>query len=88
MGVEIGPYIEGENLAEDVRELGAWQTFGPKRVEVADEWRKIHNEKLYDLYSSQYITQVIKSIRMRWTGHVACMGETCVQGLCEETWGK
>jgi len=25
--------------------------FGPKRDEVAGEWRKLHNEELNDLYS-------------------------------------
>jgi len=28
-----------------------------------------------DLYSSPNILRVIKSRRMRWAGHVACMGE-------------
>jgi len=49
--------------------------FGPKRDEVTGEWRKLHNEELNDLYSSPNIVRVIKSRRMRWTGHVACMGE-------------
>jgi hypothetical protein len=26
--------------------------FGPKRDEVTGEWRRLHNEELYDLYSS------------------------------------
>jgi len=50
--------------------------FGPKRDELTGEWRKLHNEKLNDLYSSPSIVQVIKWRRMRWTGHVARMGET------------
>ena len=49
--------------------------FGPKRDEVTGDWRKLHNEKLYDLYSSPNIVRVIKSRRMRWAGHVALMGE-------------
>ena len=35
----------------------------------------MHNEELNDLYSSPNIVRVIKSRRMRWAGHVACMGE-------------
>jgi hypothetical protein len=49
--------------------------FGPKRDEVKGEWRKLHNKDLNGLYSSPNIVRVIKSIRMRWTGHVARMGE-------------
>ena len=50
--------------------------FGPKRDEVTREWRKLHNERLNDLYCSPNIIRVIKSRRMRWAGHVARMGET------------
>ena len=49
--------------------------FGSKRDGVTGEWRKLHNEELNDLYSSPNIVRVIKSRRMRWTGHVACMEE-------------
>ena len=49
--------------------------FGPKRSEVTSEWRKLHNEKLNDLYCSPNIVRVIKSRRMRWARHVARMGE-------------
>jgi hypothetical protein len=48
--------------------------FGPKRDEVTGEWRKLHNEELGDLCSSPSIIRIIKSGRMRWTGHVARMG--------------
>ena len=49
--------------------------FGPKRDEVTGEWRKLHDEELNELYLSRNIFCVIKSRRMRWAGHVACMGE-------------
>jgi hypothetical protein len=42
---------------------------------MTEEWRKLHNEELNDLYSSPTIVRVIKSISMRWAGHVARMGE-------------
>jgi hypothetical protein len=47
--------------------------FGPKRLGVTGEWRKTHNEKLKDLYCST--VRVIRSRRMRWAGHVACVGK-------------
>ena len=42
--------------------------FGPKRGGVTEEWRKLHNEELNDLYPSPNIVPVIKSRRMRWRG--------------------
>jgi hypothetical protein len=48
--------------------------FGPKRDEVAGEWRKLHNEELHDLYPSPSIIRIIKA-KMRWAEHVARMGE-------------
>jgi hypothetical protein len=49
--------------------------FGPKRDEVAIEWRKMHNEELRDLYSSPSIIRMINFGRRRWAGHVSRMGE-------------
>jgi hypothetical protein len=42
---------------------------------VTEEWRKLHNEELRDVYSSPSIIRIIKSRRMRWAGHVARMGK-------------
>jgi hypothetical protein len=47
--------------------------FGPKGEEVAGGWRRLHYEELYNLYASSNIIKVIKSRRMKWVGHVACM---------------
>jgi hypothetical protein len=49
--------------------------FGPKRDEVAGEWRELHSEELHNLYLSPDIIRQVKSRRMRWAGHVARMGE-------------
>jgi len=51
------------------------RTFVPKRVKVKREWRKLHDNELNDLYCSPNSVRVIKLRRMRWTGHVASMGE-------------
>jgi hypothetical protein len=40
--------------------------FRPKRDKVTGEWRRLHNEELYPLYSSPR--------RMSWAGHVALRG--------------
>ena len=49
--------------------------FGPKRDEVAKEWRKLHSEELHDLHSSPNINRVTKSKRMRRPEFVTRMGE-------------
>jgi hypothetical protein len=48
--------------------------FGPKWDEVTGEWRKLHSGELPNLYSSPDIIRQMKSRRMRWAGHVVCMG--------------
>ena len=49
--------------------------FGPQRDEVTGEWRRLYKMELNDLYCSPNVIRVSKSRRMRWVGHVACMGE-------------
>jgi hypothetical protein len=49
--------------------------FGRKRGEVTGEWRKLHSGELHSLYSSPDIIRQIKLRRMRWVGHVACIGD-------------
>ena len=51
------------------------RVFGSTRDKVTGEWRKLHNEELSDCYSLPNIVRVVNSRRMRWAGHVACVGE-------------
>jgi hypothetical protein len=41
---------------------------------VIGGWGKLDNEELHNLYCSPSIIRIIKSRRMRWTGHVAQVG--------------
>jgi hypothetical protein len=61
--------------------------FGPKKDEATREWKRLHNEDVYDLYSSPNVIWVIKSRRIRCAGHVARMREQekCIQGFGGET---
>jgi hypothetical protein len=51
--------------------------FEPKRDEVTEGWKKLHNEELHNFCSSLSIItrRIIKARRMRWAGCVARMGE-------------
>jgi hypothetical protein len=41
----------------------------PKWDEIKAGWRKLHNEELRNFYHSPNIIRMIKSRRLRWTGH-------------------
>jgi hypothetical protein len=45
--------------------------FGPKKNKVTGGWRKLHNEELSNLNFFLIIIRMIKSGRMRRSGHVA-----------------
>jgi hypothetical protein len=49
--------------------------FGPSGSEVTGGWRKLHNEKLRNLYSSPSIIRMMKSRRMRLAENVARLRE-------------
>jgi hypothetical protein len=57
---------------------------GPKRDEVAEEWRKLHNEELSNLYSSPNIVWLNKS-RMSGRGMQHVWGREVYTGLW---WGN
>jgi len=64
---------EGHRLrAFENRELR--RIFGPKRKEMAGEWRGVHNEELHNLYALPNNMRLIKSRRMRWARHVVGTG--------------
>ena len=42
--------------------------FGPKREEITEEWRRLHNEELHDLYCSLNHIRVIKPWWLRVGG--------------------
>jgi hypothetical protein len=50
--------------------------FEPEMNERTEGWRKMHNEKLHNLYSSPNIIRMIKSGNITWARHVAGMGHT------------
>jgi hypothetical protein len=50
--------------------------FGPTADGVTEDWRKLHNEELHNLYSSPNIIRMMKSRSMRLAGHVARIGAT------------
>jgi hypothetical protein len=67
-------------LREERRRKVLRRIFGPRKEEIRKEWRELHNEELNHLYSLPNIVWVIKSIRMRWAGRIARMGER--NGVC------
>jgi len=67
--------LRGERKLRVFENMVLRRIFEPRRDEVTEEWKRLHNEELNDLYSSPYIVRVIKWRRMRLAGHVAGMGE-------------
>jgi hypothetical protein len=51
---------------------------------------KLHNEELHNLYSSRNIIRTMKSMRVRWAGSAARMGEkrNAYRVLMEKLEGK
>jgi hypothetical protein len=50
----------------------------PKREEVTEEWRKLHNVELSDLYCSPNIIRMFTPGRVRLAGNVTRMGREAV----------
>jgi hypothetical protein len=45
-------HIEGQTQAEGIPEYGTEEIFGPKGDEVTGKWRRLHNEEIYNVFSS------------------------------------
>ena len=60
-----------------LRVFGNWvlRRIWPNRNDLTREWRRLHDEELHNLYCPPNVIQVIKSRRIRWVGHIACMME-------------
>ena len=82
------PTLREEFRLKVFQKMVTRQTFGPKSNDNG-EWRRFHNEEFHSLYRSP-IVRVIKSIRLRWAGHVARMeeGRSAFKILTDEPTGK
>jgi hypothetical protein len=49
--------------------------FGSKWNEITGEWRRLHKKQIYALFYAPNFIRMIKLRRLRWAGHVACMGQ-------------
>jgi hypothetical protein len=47
-----------------------------KMNEIIGGWRNLHNEELHNFYTSPSTIRMIKSMGMKWAGHVAHTGIT------------
>jgi hypothetical protein len=68
--------MSAEGFREQVAEEDSWAQEGRGNRGM----RRLQNEELYALYSSNII-RVINSRTLRWAGHVARMEERCIQGF-------
>jgi hypothetical protein len=75
MGVKLGLILREEHRMRVSETRAQRRIFGPKMEEMSGGWRRLHNEELHYLGLLPNIIRVIKSVRMRWARHVACMGE-------------
>jgi hypothetical protein len=62
--------------------------FGRKRNEVAEEWRKVHNEELFDSYSSPNVIRVIKKNEVGGVYSTYGREEKFIQGFSARSEGK
>jgi hypothetical protein len=59
----------------EFKNMGLRGIYGPNKDEIIGGWGKLNNEELHNLYFTPILNRMIKSRRMRWSGHVARRGE-------------
>jgi hypothetical protein len=73
--VKLGLSLEGRTQLRVFEKRVLRRIYGSKRDKVTGGWRKLHNDELHNLHSSPNVIRMVKLWSMRWTGHVARMGE-------------
>jgi len=59
--VKLGlSYVREEHRMRVFENRGVKRIFGPKRAEVVEEWKKLHDEELRNVYVSPNMFRVIK----------------------------
>jgi len=73
-GLKLDPPHSGKNTGWGAWKWAAEREIKRSREEVTGEWRKLHNVELHDVYCwPDIIVRVMKSMGMRWTGHMESM---------------
>ena len=75
MGVKLGLSHWGINIGWGRSRIGCRDIFGLKGNQVIRKWRRLRNEKLYNLYSAPDVMRVTKS-RIWWMKHMARIRDT------------
>jgi hypothetical protein len=65
--------LEEEHRLRVIESRVLGKIFRTKRDEAIRCWRKLHNEELHNLYSSPNIIRMIKSRKLKFAQHLACM---------------
>jgi hypothetical protein len=83
MGMTLGLTLTETHMLRVFENRVLRRIFGPKKVEVTGEWRRLHNEELYDPYSSPNINRVMESrvMRMGWACGTYGKQERCIKGF-------
>jgi len=74
MGVKLGLSLREKRRLKVFEKRMLRKTFGRMGTRQQGEWRRLHNEGFYDLYSSPNTIRMIKSTRIRKGWHEAPRG--------------